>query len=162
MRPVFVSALNKLSQRSGLCPACLIIRGVQKTSSYPITGGSSGEIWKGKIGSHNVAIKILRQYVVSNRDAFLKVYASLVLVPRYLDVDGLQKFSREIVTWRQLFHPNVLPFYGVYTEDDSPVAGLISPWMGYGNVREFLSRTPRANKASLVSSTTAYKFSLFQ
>jgi len=57
------------------------------------------------------------------------------------DMDKLfKKFSREAVTWRQLSHPNVLPFYGVFVPDtDIPRLCLVSPWMTMGNVVQFLT-----------------------
>jgi len=51
----------------------------------------------------------------------------------------------EFITWRQLSHPNVLPFYGVHFLED-PLENrfsLVSPWMENGNVVEFLARQHR-------------------
>jgi len=59
----------------------------------------------------------------------------------------LKKFSSETITWRQLSHPNVLPFYGVYHLDRNPRrVCLACPWMENGNVIQFLAnRTSEVN-----------------
>jgi len=55
----------------------------------------------------------------------------------------LKEFSFEAVMWRQLSHPNVLPFYGVYHLDETvPRLCLTAPWMENGNVVEFLKCYP--------------------
>ncbi|KIM87462.1 hypothetical protein PILCRDRAFT_63602, partial [Piloderma croceum F 1598] len=48
---------------------------------------------------------------------------------------SLQDFSTEVVTWRQLSHPNVLPFYGVFHLNNNRTrVCLISQWMENGNI----------------------------
>jgi serine/threonine protein kinase len=64
---------------------------------------------------------------------------------------SVQNFAREVVVWRQLSHPDVLPFYGVYHWDKNPArVCLISPWTENGNIVQFLRRNPEADRASLV------------
>jgi len=54
--------------------------------------------------------------------------------------NDVQEFSSEAVIWRQLSHPNVLPFYGVYRLDrDPPRVCFACPWMENGNVVQFLA-----------------------
>lgn len=66
----------------------------------------------------------------------------------------VQEIAREAVIWRQLFHPNVLPFYGIYNLNDDPLrVCLISPWMENGNIVDFLKRVPDANRTWLVRAT---------
>jgi serine/threonine protein kinase len=69
--------------------------------------------------------------------------------PRRLKAE--KDFSREAVLWRQLSHPNLLPFYGVYhfKEDRNRVC-MVSPWMENGNVKGYLEGNPDANRISLV------------
>ncbi|KAJ6589216.1 kinase-like domain-containing protein, partial [Mycena capillaripes] len=52
----------------------------------------------------------------------------------------LQEFGREAVIWRQLSHPNVLPFFGIYYLDMRIC--LVSPWMEHGHLLEFLRNAP--------------------
>ena len=69
-----------------------------------------------------------------------------------LTEDHLQEFSSEAVTWRQLFHPNVLPFYGVYQLARNPLrVCLACPWMENGNLAEFLAdQAPNTDCVPLV------------
>jgi serine/threonine protein kinase len=63
-----------------------------------------------------------------------------------------QEFSSEAVTWRQLSHPNVLPFYGVFKlERNPPRVCLACPWMENGNLERFLAdRAPNTDCVPLV------------
>ncbi|KAJ7883518.1 kinase-like domain-containing protein [Mycena olivaceomarginata] len=49
----------------------------------------------------------------------------------------LKEFSREALICRQLCHPNVLPFFGVYYFDNRLC--LVSPWMEDGHIMKFLA-----------------------
>ena len=48
--------------------------------------------------------------------------------------DHIQKFFREALLWRDLSHPNVLPFYGIDFETFLPRACMVSPWMPNGTL----------------------------
>jgi len=59
-------------------------------------------------------------------------------------MDQIHKsFAREAVTWRQLSHPNLLPFYGVYLigEKRAEKLCLVCPWMQNGNLSHYLDVT---------------------
>ena len=67
---------------------------------------------------------------------------------------GLAKeFAKEALLWRQLNHPNVLPFYGLYDMPSGAqrIPCLVSPWMDQGNVVLYLKANPTsANRKFLV------------
>jgi hypothetical protein len=53
--------------------------------------------------------------------------------------------------WRQLSHPQVLPFYGVYRwPNESHRLSFVSPWMTNGNIVTYLKASPEADRRSLV------------
>jgi hypothetical protein len=63
----------------------------------------------------------------------------------------LQAFAREAVLWGQLSHVNVLPFCGIcQLGDPRNRIGLVSPWMNYGNINEFLMKVPDVDRRLLV------------
>ncbi|KZP06101.1 hypothetical protein FIBSPDRAFT_876854 [Athelia psychrophila] len=64
-----------------------------------------------------IAVKVLKVYKTSNMEKILK------------------GFTREAVIWRQLSHPNVLPFYGIFRLGGSNSPRL-SPWMKNGALVE--------------------------
>ncbi|KAJ6530242.1 hypothetical protein B0H19DRAFT_967732 [Mycena capillaripes] len=123
-------ALLRLSRASGLHPRCFVLSGLQKVGQQVAAGGC-GDIWKGLVQGHSVCVKVMRVFQASDAQAVLK------------------EFSREALIWRQLCHPNLLPFFGLYHLDDRLC--LVSPWMVNGNVVEFLRKEPNTNRFSLAS-----------
>ncbi|KAL0578824.1 Rho guanine nucleotide exchange factor, partial [Marasmius crinis-equi] len=126
MRPSIFSAMLRLSKNSGLHPKCLAIQNVKKFGEFPIDAGGFGEVWKGTVGESTqpVCLKIMKIY----RDS---------------DVEKTSKeYLREAILWRQLKHPNVLPFLGIYQLEQQQLC-LISPWMQQGNLLQFLRATRR-------------------
>ncbi|KAJ8083240.1 hypothetical protein PM082_009112 [Marasmius tenuissimus] len=117
----------RLSKNSGLHPTCLSIQNVKKIGDFPITAGGFGDVWKGTIGdsSELVCLKVVKVYLKSDL------------------VKLTNEYLREAILWRQLKHPNVLPFFGIYRLEHTQQLCLISPWMEKGNLVEFLKATKR-------------------
>ncbi|KAJ7646878.1 hypothetical protein FB45DRAFT_734384 [Roridomyces roridus] len=110
-------ALIRLSRDSKLHPQCLKLTGLKETQL--VAGGTFSDVHKGSLCGQNVAIKMMRVFVESDIDALLK------------------EFSREALIWRQLCHPNLLPFFGLYYLHGRLC--LVSPWMENGQLRAFLN-----------------------
>lgn len=70
----------------------------------------------------------------------------------------MQRFCREVVAWRTLRHPNVLPLLGVTMTKDRFV--MVSEWMDNGNSNEFLRKNPDADRLELVSLSPGSSLSL--
>ena len=67
--------------------------------------------------------------------------------------DGsLKRLFHEIVIWRRLSHPNVLPVLGVSLKL-FPLC-IVSEWMIGGNIMDFTSNHPEANRLRLVRSVS--------
>ncbi|KAL0067731.1 Rho guanine nucleotide exchange factor [Marasmius tenuissimus] len=148
LRTSILKLILRLSKRSNLCPKCLNINNVERISERPIDGGGFGDVWKGKVGSQFVCLKVVKVYLVSDVQKLLKEY------------------MREAIVWEQLHHPNLLPFMGMYYLDEArePLC-LVSPWMDRGNLVRYLKNTPseRADHQVLVydvASGLAYLHSL--
>ncbi|KAJ6589507.1 kinase-like domain-containing protein [Mycena capillaripes] len=120
-RPLFSKALTRLSRVSGLHPTCFTLSRVEKVG-LQVAAGSFGDIWKGLVESQSVSLKVMRLF----RDSDVKA--------------ALKEFGREALIWRQLSHPNLLPFFGLYYLDSRLC--LVSPWMENGHLMEFLSNAP--------------------
>ncbi|KAJ7826973.1 kinase-like domain-containing protein, partial [Mycena olivaceomarginata] len=114
-------ALERLSRVSGLHPTCFPLTGLVKVGQQ-VTARGFGDIWKGLVGGQSVSIKIMRLF----RDADMK--------------DALQEFGHEAIIWRQLSHPNLLPFFGLYYLENRLC--LVSLWMLNGHIIEFLKNAP--------------------
>ncbi|KAJ7625897.1 hypothetical protein FB45DRAFT_1030228 [Roridomyces roridus] len=133
IRPVILRALLKLSSKSGRHPRCFVLPDLRLQSSQ-VAAGSFGDVYKGRVHGETVSVKVMRVYQDADMQALLK------------------EFYHEALIWRQLSHPNVLPFFGVYhLKDAKNRLGLVSPWMKNGSVVSYLKRYPtEVNRLSLV------------
>ena len=59
-----------------------------------------------------------------------------------------QTFCREVVTWKTLCHPNVLPLLGATMTEDRFV--MVSEWMTNGSINEFVKAHLDADRLKLV------------
>ena len=60
-----------------------------------------------------------------------------------------QTFCKEVITWKSLCHPNVLPLLGVTM--GKRLFAMVSEWMVNGNINEFIGAHRDANRFKLVS-----------
>ncbi|KAJ7015836.1 kinase-like domain-containing protein, partial [Mycena alexandri] len=126
VKPLIWKTLMRLSRLSDLHPRCFTLPGLQKIGDQ-VDGGGFGDIWKGLVRGQSVCVKIMRIFREEDLTAVLK------------------KFGREALIWRQLCHPNLLPFFGVYYTEKRLC--LVSPWMESGNVMQYLRKqSPDINR----------------
>ena len=113
-----------------------------------VAGGSYADVWKGEVRGEVVAIKLMRIFG-SDVPKFLKVHESC------------SSFIQDVFTFRSgvlarsSLVGTVVPsqctaFYGIYhwNEERSRVC-LVSPWMAYGTVVEYLEKYPHADRTAL-------------
>ncbi|KIJ23201.1 hypothetical protein M422DRAFT_79906, partial [Sphaerobolus stellatus SS14] len=95
-----------------------------------IAQGGYAKVSKGKLGNEIVAIKTCKEYPDSN-GALLR-----------------KRIWREALLWRTLRHPNIVPFYGIFTHQEASLSGcsLVSKWMENGTMQEYLEQTEKDNK----------------
>ncbi|KAF9641991.1 kinase-like protein, partial [Thelephora ganbajun] len=55
---------------------------------------------------------------------------------------------REVVTWKHLRHPNILPLLGVTVREYQLM--MVSEWMENGNINEFVGRDEYTNRTALL------------
>ncbi|KAJ7207561.1 kinase-like domain-containing protein, partial [Mycena pura] len=116
-RPLLSKALIRLSRVSGHHPRCFSLSKLERVGDQ-VAAGAFGDIWKGLVKHNYVAVKAMRIFQAEDVKATLK------------------EFGREALIWRQLSHPNVLPFFGLYYLENRLC--LISPWMDTGHIVGFL------------------------
>ncbi|KAH8796241.1 kinase-like domain-containing protein, partial [Flagelloscypha sp. PMI_526] len=91
------------------------------------------DVFAGKLRSQRLCLKVLRIYQSEGHKERV-----------------IKEFCKEALVWRQLRHPNVLPFLGV-TETLFPKRFcLVSPFMKHGNVMSFLETRPTHNRLPCV------------
>ena len=60
----------------------------------------------------------------------------------------MKRFCKEVIMWRNLRHPNVLPLVGV-TLGNTHFA-MVSEWMVNGNINQFVKAHQDVNRFELV------------
>lgn len=68
-----------------------------------------------------------------------------------------QSFVDEVVAWKCLRHPNIVPFLGI--SKILPVC-LVSEWMAHGSVVSFLRDNPSEDRLKLVCNQPCLYFQL--
>ncbi|KAE9399078.1 kinase-like protein [Gymnopus androsaceus JB14] len=116
-RRKYLKLMRHLNHLHGVLPPTMFLKGLVCESKHPVAGGGFADVWIGRLNdSQRVCIKVLRFFLQgSDRETLLKA------------------LSKEVLLWRQLRHPNILPFLGVNTELFSPSFCIISPWMSNGD-----------------------------
>ena len=59
-RLVFLKALVRLSEKTGLYPECLVLTGLDKIGEHPVAAGSFGEVWQGMLHEQEVSVKVVK------------------------------------------------------------------------------------------------------
>ena len=62
-----------------------------------------------------------------------------------------QTFHQAAVRWKHLEHPNIVPLLGVTIDPPQ----LISDWMSGGNLTEYITNNPEADRLRLVGTLSA-------
>ncbi|KNZ77592.1 Serine/threonine-protein kinase HT1, partial [Termitomyces sp. J132] len=107
-----------------------------RTQRYPsLAYGRFADIYKMVSGGQELCYKVIRVYQKTKVEHLAKVYA------------------REAILWGQLSHPNILPFYGLL-KYRSRIA-FVSCWASNGNLEDYLTEHPEANRILLCSDTAA-------
>ncbi|KAF8598864.1 WD40 repeat-like protein [Ceratobasidium sp. AG-I] len=98
-------------------------------SPFPIASGGFGDIFHGRTWAGQcVAVKCLRSFGTSGK--------------------GIKRAARELYVWSKLSHPNVQPLDGVIMFQGR--LGMVSPWMEYGHMKDYISNFPEVERYELV------------
>ncbi|KAF9645728.1 kinase-like protein [Thelephora ganbajun] len=113
--------LYRICGRQALLPRSLAIPLCYNATEIPHYYGGFSDVWKGQHNGQEVAAKALRVCLMNDFDRIRRT------------------FCREIMTWRTLRHPNVLPLLGVTMAEKRFV--MVSEWMNNGNINKFSKRS---------------------
>ncbi|KAG8895589.1 hypothetical protein FRB99_000451, partial [Tulasnella sp. 403] len=95
----------------------------------PIASGGFGQIFQGTHDVHGaVALKRLK---VDNPE-----------------LQNIASLEAEAQIWKNLDHPNILPFLGIFLKDD--YLYLVSPWAENGPLPQYLRSNPNVNRPRYV------------
>ena len=62
----------------------------------------------------------------------------------------VQRFCKEVITWKALDHPNVVPLLGVPKDRSQLKFAMVSEWMTNGNINQFVKAHRDADRFKLV------------
>jgi len=102
---------------------------ITRTCISSFGDGSFSECWEGIFLQH-------QKVVMKCSNPFVR------------DDDARRRILHEVDVWKDLRHPNILPLIGLYIHESTNY--VVFPWMGAGNVLDYLEHRPRANRAKLV------------
>ncbi|KAJ7145890.1 kinase-like domain-containing protein [Mycena epipterygia] len=125
--------IRKLSESCDKLPSALFITGVSGREEHPTFGGGYGDIYRASYGNKTVALKHMRHFLRGSELHRIRL-----------------KFCREALVWRDLHHPNILPFIGIDRESFSSSLCMVSPWMEHGTILKYLEVHGRANVDKLL------------
>ena len=127
--------------------------GLVSTGSIPVASGTFADVWRGTYPpSSVVAIKALRIYNNDELRTVQKVCFQGFHEQLADDVGYHQQLFKEVVVWRRLSHPNVLPFLGITATVFR--LGVVSEWMPNGHIGQYLTSNPSTNRLPLASPTS--------
>ncbi|KAG6910118.1 hypothetical protein DXG01_013172, partial [Tephrocybe rancida] len=125
-RQSVIAATQRLASQSGLFPTCYSLGNVADSDTLEYSGGFA-DIYKGELHGRAICLKSIRR-------------------TQQTDIDHLSKvFLKEAILWGQLYHPNVVTFYGLYSFKNT--ISFVSPWMSNGNITTFLRKQKDCNRA---------------
>ncbi|KAF9642586.1 kinase-like protein [Thelephora ganbajun] len=112
--------------------------------------GGFADVVKCEYRGREVAVKALRVYN-NGSQGIINVSHRLGPIPLQVLVNWaqpLQIFCKEVITWRVLRHPNVLPLLGAIMTNNR--FAMMSGWMTNGNINQFVTAHPDANRFELL------------
>jgi len=155
MKRKCLNALCKICGRHALLPGSFQIPlCFDESNGHPLYSGGYADVWIGEHQGREVAVKVLRVYSASDLDKITSVShcpGPKVRIEELMIIAIVviaQTFCKEVVTWKTLRHPNVLPLLGVTMGEG--LFAMVSDWMVNGNINEFIKAHRNTNRFELV------------
>ena len=141
--------LSKICKARGIIPTSYAIRLELVRIGQAFYQGGFGDVYDGEYLGLPVAVKRLRIYE-GDRDRAFKVFPINLT---YIHCSVLaQRLCREIIGWKHLSHPNILPLLGISVPANAYSFCILTEWMYNGNIMKYTKSNPGANRLQLVRS----------
>ncbi|KAJ7170993.1 kinase-like domain-containing protein, partial [Mycena filopes] len=129
--------LIKLALSCRKLPSSLFIQGIEGKPEAACDGGGFADIYKAVFKSQDVALKRLRFFTGATDEERKK---------------DSERLCQEALLWKNLKHPNILPFIGLHSEspDISRPLTMVCPWMSNGTILKYLKNYPLARIGPLL------------
>ncbi|EIN07578.1 kinase-like protein [Punctularia strigosozonata HHB-11173 SS5] len=123
--------LRSVCGKNGMLPrSCWLLDPIRSTDEGPRSFGGFADVWRGTHNGVTVALKLMRLNYGEQAE-FGKV------------------LCKEVVMWRRLSHPNIVPFLGVAYWRQRIC--IVSQWMEHEDVMSYLKRFPQANRLAMIT-----------
>ncbi|KAJ7572208.1 kinase-like domain-containing protein, partial [Mycena floridula] len=132
--------LRRLVHRNTIIPPSFFVHDAIRDGQHAVACGGFADVYKGLWRRNPVFLKVPRFYTDNLGDLGDKL---------------LNKCCREALLWKQLDHPNILPFLGLNTEMFTPTVCLISPWIANGNLRQYSALHPEFDRLTAIRQIAA-------
>ena len=114
----------------------------------PVVRGYYGDVHVGSLDGSKIRVKRLFTSLDGPGQKITKVCHPHYHFPCPLMLENPQDFYEEVITWKRLEHPNIVPLLGINTTPSPPQ--LISDWIPGGNLTEYIRNNPGADRLGLV------------
>ncbi|PCH44160.1 kinase-like protein [Wolfiporia cocos MD-104 SS10] len=99
-----------------------------------VASGGGGAVYKGTFARKEVALKAVTAAQSDNK--------TREIAPGFI---------KEVILWKCIRHPNILPFLGVYQPDGKlNKRYIVSPWMENGEISHYLKSNPKVDRVKLI------------
>jgi serine/threonine protein kinase len=133
-----------------------------------IASGAFADVHEAELDGKKVCIKALRSYIQDTGGITKKVrsFPSGSFRQWSPKHPGRQAFYREVIVWKSLKHPNIVPFLGVPTKVPPPFE-IVCEWMENSRITEYVRENPNVDRINLVSGfsstvTTSFERQILQ
>ncbi|KAF9789474.1 kinase-like domain-containing protein [Thelephora terrestris] len=129
-----LGALRTICGQQALLPKSLQIQLPEDWPIEPHCNGGYADVWKVEYRGSMVAVKILK-------------------VSQTSDLGKIKRnFFKEVILWKTLHHPNVLPLLGAIMNERR--FGMVSKWMVNESIGEFVKNHKNENRFELLKGVT--------
>ena len=131
-------------------PRSYLIQSERLSKGQIIASGGFADAHEAELDGKKVCVKALRVYIRDSEGVTKRVRLYFRSSPA--TVAGMadrQAFYREVVVWKRLQHPNIVPFLGIPA--NIPPFEIVCDWMENDRITEYVKKNPDVNRVDLVS-----------
>ncbi|KAF8317398.1 kinase-like protein [Clavulina sp. PMI_390] len=123
--PQMLRLLQDCCFRANALPTSFILKNVTFSRNKLMRKGGEAMLYRGRMDGQDV---VVRELAIAVRDR-----------ERPLGREAFQLVHREAIIHSQLIHPNILPFLGIYREEDDSNPLMILPFLERGSLQDLLA-----------------------